>query len=62
MKLIKIDDLEYKQEVPAGYTNIGRLTYKDGKAGVYATNSHGKRRFFPVKRTFTERVKYESKA
>lgn len=55
MKLIKIDDIEFRLEVPAGYSDIGRLTYKDGKAGVYATNSHNKRRFFPARRTFVER-------
>lgn len=55
MKLIMIDDIEYKIEVPAGYSDIGRLTYKDGKAGVYGTNLHGKRRFFPARRTFIER-------
>lgn len=55
MKLIKIDDIEFKLEVPAGYSDISRLTYKDGKAGVYGTNLHGKRLFFPARRTFVER-------
>lgn len=43
---IRIEDRIYTVSIPYGYTDIGRLTWKDEKPGVYATNPKGKQRWF----------------
>lgn len=47
---LKIDYTDYIVNIPDDYTDIGRLTYKGNRPGVYATNQQGKRRFFYASR------------
>lgn len=46
---LRIEDRIYTVEIPEGYTDIGRLTWKDNAPGVYAHNPKGKARFFRAK-------------
>ncbi len=56
IKRLMIDDYEYKIEIPESYFEPSRLTYVRNRAGMYATNPKGKRRFFPATRTYYEKT------
>ena len=43
---IKIEDREYTAIIPEDYTDITRLTWRNERPGVYATNPRGKQRWF----------------
>ena len=61
--LITIDDEKYVIEVPEGYTDITRVLWKDNRPGIYATNPHGKQRWFRASKIknmkIADRKKYE---